>query len=106
MGNWTIIIHGVGTHGIYPPRADAKNVEQSAIELVEKLRADGQSVSDCHVIAGSACGLAGATRTALGTLESYDARQTPPTAAPEELGTGNEPRSPAGEEGAPKTSAD
>lgn len=85
MGNWTLIVHGVGQHGVYPPRTSPKNIEQQALEIVEKLRAEGQSVSDCVVVAGAASGLSGATRTALGMLESYDARgiETAPAPASE-----------------------
>jgi len=79
VGNWTIIIHGVGQHGVFPPKAEyAKNVEQSALEIVEKLRADGQTVSDCLVVAGAASRMSLPTVTGLGILEAYDARTLEP----------------------------
>ena len=68
MGNWVVVIHGVGQHSV--PGVPG-NVEALAQEFVGKLREAGQSVSDCVVTSGQAYGIASPTLTARGNLETF-----------------------------------
>lgn len=90
MGNWTVVIHGVGPHDNGKPY----DVEQMGCNFRDALEKAGHSIIDANVTIGSAKSLQiehrGSMRPMIPETLAEEPKPAPaPELAPETVGTGD-----------------